>query len=63
MQRNNNMWIPLIASVGLGAATYYTMTKNNQSFGQTMQKMVPFVTQMGGNGNQQQQQLGQNGLS
>lgn len=50
--QKNQMWLPLIASVGVGAATYYTMTKNNQNFGQTMQKMVPFVTQMGGGGRQ-----------
>ena len=45
MQRNG-IWLPLIASVGVGAATFYTMTKNNQKFGQTMQKMIPFVSQM-----------------
>lgn len=60
MQRNA-MWLPIVASVGVGAATYYTMTKNNQNLGQTMQKMVPFVSQMGGGGNQQQ--AGQNGMS
>lgn len=42
------MWIPLLASVGVGAATYYTMTKNNQNFGQAMEKMIPLVSQMGG---------------
>ncbi|MFB4170150.1 hypothetical protein [Virgibacillus sp. JSM 102003] len=52
MQRND-MWIPLLASLGVGAATYYSMTKNNQNFGQTMQKMMPFVSQMN-NGNQHQ---------
>ncbi|WP_172840428.1 hypothetical protein [Virgibacillus phasianinus] len=40
------MWVPLLASVGVGAATYYTMTKNNQSLGQTMQQVVPLVSQM-----------------
>ncbi|MFC4556750.1 hypothetical protein ACFO3D_00830 [Virgibacillus kekensis] len=51
--QKNQMWLPVLASVGVGAATYYTMTKNNQNLGQTMQKMVPFVAQMGGGGNQQ----------
>ncbi|WP_188456483.1 hypothetical protein [Virgibacillus oceani] len=46
--QKNAMWLPLIASVGVGAATFYTMTKNNQGFGQTMQNMIPFVSQMGG---------------
>ncbi len=59
MQRND-MWIPLLASLGVGAATYYSMTKNNQNFGQTMQKMMPFVSQMNSGGNQQQSN--QNGM-
>ncbi|WP_175631908.1 hypothetical protein [Virgibacillus siamensis] len=51
--QKNQIWLPLIASVGVGAATYYTMTKNNQNFSQTMQKMVPFVSQMNGGGGSQ----------
>ncbi|HEY4600220.1 MAG TPA: hypothetical protein VIG73_02820 [Cerasibacillus sp.] len=46
MNNNNNIWIPLLASVGVGAATYYTMTRHNQRFGQTMQKMLPLVSEM-----------------
>lgn len=56
----NAMWVPLLASVGVGAATYYTMTKNNQSIGQTMQKVVPFVSQMSVN---DKQTLGPYGMS
>ncbi|MBP1968942.1 hypothetical protein J2Z83_001036 [Virgibacillus natechei] len=48
--QNNGMIIPIIASVGVGAATYYAMTQNNQNFGQAMQKMIPVVTQMNGDG-------------
>ncbi|MFZ3579826.1 hypothetical protein [Virgibacillus sp. DJP39] len=59
----NAMWVPLLASVGVGAATYYTMTKNNQSLGQTMQKMVPFVTQMGGSQQQGSGSSSNNGMS
>ncbi|MFC2948700.1 hypothetical protein [Virgibacillus sediminis] len=47
--RRNEMWLPLIASVGVGAATYYTMTRNDQNFGEAMQKMIPLVSQMNGN--------------
>ncbi|PAV30102.1 hypothetical protein CIL05_06460 [Virgibacillus profundi] len=66
--QKNGMWLPLIASVGVGAATYYTMTKNNQNLGQTMQKMVPFVSQMSGGNNSggtngNSQQLGPFGMS
>lgn len=44
--QKNGMWLPVIASIGVGAATYYSMTKNNQNIGQTMQNMVPLVSQM-----------------
>ncbi|WP_404453746.1 hypothetical protein LG329_04180 [Virgibacillus necropolis] len=66
----NAMLVPLLASVGIGAATYYTMTKNNQSLGQTMQQTIPFVTQMGSgggggssSGNSDTQTLGPHGMS
>lgn len=45
---NKQNWLPIIASVGVGAATYFTMTKNNQNLGQTVQKVLPFVTAMSG---------------
>jgi hypothetical protein len=61
MQKNGK-WLPIIASVGVGAATFYTMTRNNQSLGQTFSKMLPFVTQMGGGGGNSQK-LGPNGMS
>lgn len=64
--QKNGIWLPLIASVGVGAATFYTMTKNNQGLGQTMQKMVPFVSQMsgaGGTGSGDTQTLGPHGMS
>lgn len=57
------MWLPIIASVGVGAATYYTMTKNNQNIGQTMQKMIPFVSQMSGNSGGNSQKMGPYGMS
>lgn len=40
------MWLPLLASIGVGAATYYTISKNNHSIGQTVQKIMPFVSQI-----------------
>ncbi|MFC4022196.1 hypothetical protein ACFOUV_00025 [Oceanobacillus longus] len=43
MQNRNGMWLPILASVGVGAATYYSMTRNNQNLGQTVQKMMPFL--------------------
>lgn len=60
--QKKGIWLPIIASVGVGAATYYTMAKNNQNFGQTIAKMIPFVSGMGGNGGNSQK-LGTFGMS
>lgn len=58
MQRNT-MWLPLIASIGVGAVTYYAISKNNHSVGQTFQKVMPYISQMSNNSGQ----LGPNGMS
>lgn len=52
VQMQKQKWLPIIASVGVGAATYYSMTRKNQTTAQALQKMVPFMTGMGGNKNQ-----------
>lgn len=59
---NQSKWLPIIASVGMGAATYYTMTKNNQNIGQTVQKFAPFLSDSGGN-NGKSGQMGPFGMS
>jgi len=46
------MWIPLITSVGVGAATFYTLSKNNHGMEAALQKVMPFVSQMTGNDQQ-----------
>lgn len=49
----NSMWVPLIASIGVGAATYYSVSKNRQDFNQALQDVLPVVSHMsnGGGGN------------
>ena len=40
----NGMWLPLLASIGVGAATFYSMNKNNnsnQGLNQAMQQFMP----------------------
>lgn len=46
--QKNGLWLPLIASVGVGAATFYTMTRNNENIGDAIQKVAPFVSQLNG---------------
>ena len=43
----DNKWWPILASVGVGAATYYTMSRRKNGMGQTIQKMIPLVAQAG----------------
>ena len=49
----NGMWLPLLASLSVGAVTYYAISKNNHTIGQTLQKVAPFVSQMSNGGNVQ----------
>lgn len=44
MMNKNGMWLPLLASIGVGAATFYSMNKNNnsnQGLNQAMQQFMP----------------------
>lgn len=48
-QQQKGIWLPLLASIGVGAATFYSMTRNGKGMGQTIQQMVPFVAGMKNN--------------
>ncbi|MDQ0218914.1 hypothetical protein ELQ35_10440 [Peribacillus cavernae] len=48
------IWLPLLASAGIGAAAYYSMTKGQKSIGQSVQQFVPLMAGMGGQGQQTQ---------
>lgn len=58
-----NMWVPLIASIGVGAATYYAVSKNNQSINSALQQVLPVVSHMSGTNNGNTGQLGPHGMS
>ncbi|CAH0344135.1 hypothetical protein [Bacillus sp. CECT 9360] len=55
MQQQQQIWFPLLASAGIGAAAFYSMTRG-QGMGQTLQQFLPLATGMGGKGQQMQQQ-------
>ncbi|GGP14266.1 hypothetical protein [Oceanobacillus neutriphilus] len=40
----NSIWLPLVASVGIGAATFYSMTSQQQNVGQALQQAAPFFS-------------------
>ncbi|MCT2534243.1 hypothetical protein NC661_10060 [Aquibacillus koreensis] len=54
MQRQRGNVLPLLASVGIGAAAYYGIKRKGvKNFAQ---QMVPFANAMGGQGQQNQNQ-------
>ncbi|HLQ71305.1 MAG TPA: hypothetical protein VK142_05850 [Bacillota bacterium] len=60
--QTNSMWVPLIASIGVGAATYYSVSKNKQDFNEALQEILPVVSKMSnaGNGNNNNYQVASN---
>lgn len=66
------MWIALLASVGVGAAAYYTISKSNNPINKAVESVAPMLTGMTNMNNnhhhqpsqdQSQQQLGPFGMS
>ncbi|MDC3417960.1 hypothetical protein [Aquibacillus salsiterrae] len=58
MANQKGMMVPLLASVGIGAAAYYSMTRG-KSVGSMAQAFMPFVGSTGNQGQQQNQQQNQ----
>lgn len=63
--KKSDMWLTILASVGVGAATYFTMSKNNSTLSKVMENAAPILSDMT---NQQEEQdqtgkLGQHGMS
>ncbi|ALC81246.1 hypothetical protein ACFFJQ_11665 [Bacillus capparidis] len=52
--QKGQIWLPLLASAGIGTAAFYSMTRG-QGMGQTVQQFVPLVAGMAGQGQQGQQ--------
>ena len=61
------MWIALLASVGVGAATYYTISKSNNPINKAVQSVAPMLTGLttmnNNNQSDQTEQLGPFGMS
>ncbi|KKK35259.1 hypothetical protein WQ57_17405 [Mesobacillus campisalis] len=52
--RGQRMWLPILASAGIGAAAYYSMTRG-KNVGQAMQAVLPIVSNLTGKGSRGQQ--------
>ncbi len=67
----SDMWITLLASVGVGAAAYYTISKSNKPVDKAIESVMPMFSGMSSNqgsqGNQSNhndtQTLGPHGMS
>ncbi|MFD1066820.1 hypothetical protein [Oceanobacillus locisalsi] len=61
----NAIWLPLVASVGIGAATFYSMTSQQQNVGQALQQAAPFFSskQNAASGKKDAETLGPFGMS
>ncbi len=73
--KKSEMLLPLLASIGVGAVTFYSMSKNDNSLAKTAQEVAPMLStltdQQGNtsshsnvsNGKEESQTLGPHGMS
>lgn len=44
--KKSELILPLLASIGVGAATFYTMSKNNGSVSKAVENVAPILTNL-----------------
>jgi len=44
----SDMWLTLLASIGVGAAAYYSISKSNQPVDKAIESVVPMLSGMSG---------------
>lgn len=67
----SDMWITLLASLGVGAAAYYTISKSNKPVDKALESVVPMFSNMNETNNEasssvqesEKQTLGPYGMS
>ena len=66
----SDMWITLLASLGVGAAAYYTISKSNKPVDKALESVVPMFSNMNESNNlsssiqeNEKQTLGPYGMS
>lgn len=42
--KKSEIWLAILASIGVGAATFYKMAKDNDSVQQTMENILPSLS-------------------
>ena len=63
--KKSDLILPLLASIGVGAATFYTMSKNNGSISKTVENVAPMLSNLSNEAgeNDDSGRLGQHGMS
>jgi len=46
MVKKADMWLTILASLGVGAAAYYTMSKSDKPMDQAMKSVAPMLSNM-----------------
>lgn len=62
----SDMWLTLLASVGVGAAAYYTISKSNKPVEKAIENITPMLTNMNSSnnrGNEHSTDMGTHGMS
>ncbi|HLS66690.1 MAG TPA: hypothetical protein VK029_06820 [Pseudogracilibacillus sp.] len=62
----SDMWLTLLASVGVGAAAYYTISKSNKPVEKAIENITPMLTNMNtsnNQGNNSSTDMGTHGMS
>jgi len=52
--QKSDIWLPLIASIGVGAATFYTMSRSDKPISKAVENVSPILSNMTSNQNSQQ---------
>lgn len=63
--KKSELILPLLASIGVGAATFYTMSKNNGSITKTVENVAPILTNLtnDSSSHNESETLGPHGMS
>lgn len=63
--KKTDLILPLLASIGVGAATFYTMSKNNGSVSKAVESVAPILTNLTdeSTNDNESQTLGPHGMS
>lgn len=63
--KKSDLIVPLLTSLGIGAATFYTMSKNNNSVSKTVENVAPILSNLNDDSSQhdEKETLGPHGMS